>query len=88
MPTTIEELCIHLQDIPIDNLPEHVMRFEAHLHGTKAYWTLRRSELTNMITQLQCPTLFFTLSVADTKWPDLHVIMQEASPVDPTSLQQ
>ena len=88
MPTTIEDLCIHLQDIPTDKLPEHVMRFGAHLRGTKAYWTLRRSELTNMITQLQCPTLFFTLSAADTKWPDLHVVMQEASPTDPTTRQQ
>lgn len=28
-----------------------------------------------MITQLGCPSLFFTLSAADTKWPELHSLM-------------
>ena len=28
-----------------------------------------------MITHLGCSTLFFTLSAADTKWPDLHTLM-------------
>ena len=28
-----------------------------------------------MITQLGCPTIFFTLSADDTKWPDLHKLM-------------
>ena len=28
-----------------------------------------------MITQLGCPSLFFTLNVADTKWPELHSLM-------------
>ena len=64
------------------------MWFKAHLHGTKEYWTLWRIERKNMITHLQCPTLFFTLSVVDTKWPDLHAVMQEASLVDPASRQQ
>ena len=86
--TTIEELRTHLQKIPIDNLPHHVMRFGAHLRSTRPFWTQRRSELTSMITQLQCPTLFFTLSVADTKWPDLHAVMQENIPSKLESLQQ
>ena len=34
-----------------------------------------RYELTNMINQQDTPTFFFTLSAADTKWPDLHVLM-------------
>ena len=32
-----------------------------------------------MITQLGSPTLFFTLSAADTKWPDLHTLMPRNS---------
>jgi hypothetical protein len=36
-----------------------------------------------MITQLQCPTLFFTLSATDTKWSDLHAVMQKGRPLDP-----
>ena len=64
------------------------MRFGAHLRGTRPFWTQRRSELTSMITQLQCATLFFTLSVVDTKWPDLHAVMQENIPSNLASLQQ
>ena len=41
-----------------------------------------------MITQLQCLTLFFTLSATDTKWPHLHTVMQENIPSNPTSHQQ
>ena len=43
--------------------------------STRAYWTKCRSELTDMITQLGSPTLFFSLSAVDTKWPDLHTLM-------------
>ena len=28
-----------------------------------------------MITQIGSPTLFFTLSATNTKWPDLHVVL-------------
>jgi hypothetical protein len=33
-----------------------------------------------MITQQGTPTFFFTLSVADTKWPDLHSFMPRHAP--------
>ena len=86
-PTTNEELCTHLQQIPTYNLPDHVMRFGAHLCDTRPFWTQRRSELTSLITQLQCPTLFFTLSATDTKWTYLHVVMQENIPSNRASCQ-
>ena len=47
IPTTIEEFPIHLQDIPKGNLPEHVMWFKAHLHGTKESWAQWRIERKN-----------------------------------------
>jgi len=51
------------------------MWFGSSLRDTRAYWTKFRSKLTDMITQLGCPSLFFTLSAADTKWPELHNLM-------------
>ncbi|XP_059076743.1 uncharacterized protein LOC131876007 [Cryptomeria japonica] len=48
------------------------MCFAASLQGTRAYWKRSRKDLTIMIHQLGAPTLFFTLSAADTKWPELH----------------
>jgi len=51
------------------------MWFGSSLRGTRAYWTKCQYELMDMITQLGCPYLFFTLSAADTKWPELHNLM-------------
>ena len=33
-----------------------------------------------MVIQLGCPTLFFTLSAADTKWADLQNVMPSTTP--------
>ena len=85
-PTTIQELCAHLKELPTDKLPEQVMCFGAHLRGTRSFWTMQRTEIIDMITQLQCPTLFFTLSAADTKWSYFHAIMHKEKPLDPILL--
>ena len=62
-------------DLPDNKLVENLMRFGSSLRGTRAYWTKFQAELTDMITQLGCPSFFFTLSVTDTKWPELHSLM-------------
>jgi hypothetical protein len=74
-PTTIETLLQQLIDLPDNKLADHLMHFGSSLGGTRAYWTKCHTELTHMITQLGCPTLFFTLSAANKKWPDLHNVM-------------
>jgi hypothetical protein len=51
------------------------MCFGSSLRGIRAYWTKCRIELTDMITQLLCPTLFSTLSVANKKWTNMHNVM-------------
>ncbi|XP_057850600.2 uncharacterized protein LOC131061102 [Cryptomeria japonica] len=72
IPTTLQALREQLQSTPFDQLPNQLMRFAASLQGTRAYWKRSRKDLTTMIHQLGTPTLFFTLSAADTKWPELH----------------
>jgi len=74
-PTTIQDLCQQLINLPDNKLDENVMCFGSSLSGTWAYWTKCHTKPTNMITQLGCPTLFFTLSETDTKWPNLHNVM-------------
>jgi len=81
-PTSIQELNIRLQQFPDDKLAEQVMRFGSSLRGTRSFWHKAKNELTDMISQLGCPTFFFTLSAADTKWPDLHAIMPGNPPPD------
>ena len=63
-----------------DKIGEWVTIFGSSLRGTRSYWNKSRAELTNMINQQGTPTFFFTLSAADTKWPDLHALMPSKSP--------
>ena len=74
-PTTIEDLRSLVCNLPEQKLAESLMRFGSSIRGTRAYWNKCRSELTYIITQLRCQIVFFTLSAADTKWPDLYSIM-------------
>ena len=61
--------------MPNQKIGERVTRFVSSLHGTCSYWNKSRDELTNMINKKGTPNFFFTLSAADTKWLDLHVLM-------------
>lgn len=66
-PTTFKELHHQLSNLLDNKLVEHLMQFGSSLRGKRAYWTKCQSELTDMITQLGCPYLFFTLSATNTK---------------------
>ena len=86
LPPTVHELVNQLQDMPNDKIGEWVARFGSSLRGTRSYWNKNRVELTNMINQQGTPTFFFTLSAADTKWPDLHALMPGKAPNDSTQV--
>ena len=58
------------------------MHFGSSLCGMRYFWKKNRNELIDMISQLGCQTSFFTLSVADIKCSDLHVIMLNTPPHD------
>ena len=78
LPPTILELVNQLQDIPNQKIGERIARFGSSLRGTRSYWKKSRPKLTNMINQQGTPTFFFTLSAADTKWPDLNAMIPAA----------
>ncbi|XP_059071828.1 uncharacterized protein LOC131055088 [Cryptomeria japonica] len=83
MPITISDLRHKLKDLPDDKLADQLMCFTLSNRGTKPFWNQRRGELIDMVIQIGCPTLFFTLSAADTKWPDLHDIMPSTTHTNP-----
>ncbi|XP_057838404.2 uncharacterized protein LOC131048470 [Cryptomeria japonica] len=83
MPITIFDLRQRLKDLPDDKLADQLMRFSSSIRGTKPFWNQRRRELIDMVIQIGCPMLFFTLSAADTKWLDLHNIMPTTTPTNP-----
>ena len=55
-----------------ESVTNKMLRYGAHLRGTRAFWLARRKELIDQIEVLGSPHAFFTLSAADLQWPDLH----------------
>ena len=47
------------------------------VRGTRPYWFMEGAKLKDMINQIGTPTLFYTLSMADLSWPDLHRLMPD-----------
>ena len=45
--------------------------------SSPAFWELKKKEVMAMIRQLGCPTIFLTLSEAETKWSELIVILAQ-----------
>ena len=67
-----------LQEGAVDNLVSgdqgyHILR---PVRGSPPFWELKKKELLAMVRQLECPTFFFTLSAAETKWAELLGILK------------
>ena len=58
-------------------LASKIVRCVKAVRGTRPYWYMEGAKLKDMITQIGTPTLFYTLSMADLSWPDLHRLMPE-----------
>lgn len=82
-PINVANLCAHLHDMLDSMLPDQIMHFRSGLRGTCLFWKKRRGELTNMIIQMGSPTFLFTISVDDTKWDDMHMVMLGSSAPPP-----
>jgi hypothetical protein len=82
LPITINELREHMENMPHNNFVDRLMRFGTSLRGTRLYWAKSKGELIDLLYQLGTPTIFFTLSVADMQWPDLHALMPGTLPSD------
>eukprot|EP01018_Ginkgo_biloba_P035772 Gb_33711 [translate_table: standard] len=85
LPLIIHELRTQLETLLDARLAKKVMKFATTLRGTCAYWSKCLRELSDMIHQIGCPTIFFTLSAADIQWPDLHQLMPGTAPRDPVA---
>ena len=58
-------------------LASKIVRCLQTVRGTRPYWHMEGAKLRDMIEQIGPPTLFYTLSMADLFWPDLHRLMPE-----------
>jgi len=52
-------------------------RYMDTICGLGPFWHKHRIRLLAMVEQLGCGHIFFTLSAADTHWPDLHRLIEE-----------
>ena len=55
-----------------------------------AFWynSKCQDELSDLLHQIGTPTIFFTLSVANMHWPDLHALMPRIEPYNPQEAQK
>jgi hypothetical protein len=59
------------------SLASKIVRCLRAVRGTRPYWYMEGAKLKDMINQIGTPTLFYTLSMADLSWPDLHRLMPD-----------
>ena len=70
---TLLQLKEYLKDNP--KAIREIMHYSSRIRSTRPYWNSRCSELLDMVTKLDAPTLFFTLSSADFHWPEPYKLL-------------
>lgn len=70
---TVEKLQQKIAENP--GYLKNIMAYSANLRSTRPYWGQRCSDLLAMVEQLGKPSIFFTLSAADYRWPDLFKVL-------------
>ena len=78
---TIAQLKTSLSAHDGPQLAADIARCLKTVKATRPYWNMEGGKLRDMIAQIGTPTFFYTLSMADMSWPDLHNLMPE----DPTA---
>lgn len=81
---TVKDIREKMENNP--NFLRNVMAYASKLRSTNQYWHQRCGELLDMVKQLGCPTIFFTLSAADYHWPDLFRLLLDDDALDPDNL--
>lgn len=54
-----------------------IMIYGSNIRGTREFWSSRSGELLAMSDSLRLPTIFFTVSAADMRWPRLKELILE-----------
>lgn len=69
-------------------LDDNVFRFASSVVGSPAYFEKVKKNVLAMIRQLDCPTIFVTLSAAETHWSELLVMLKKTLDKEDISEQQ
>jgi hypothetical protein len=72
---TLDQLKRMVSHADSEQLMSRFSRYISNVQGTKQYWYQRSLELRALIESKGTPTFFWTVSAADTYWPQLHELM-------------
>ncbi|KAK3908319.1 ATP-dependent DNA helicase [Frankliniella fusca] len=59
------------------NFMKDLLVYGSNIRGTREFWSSRANELSSLCDFLGLPTIFFTASAADMKWPRLRELICE-----------
>lgn len=77
----VKELRAMVNSLDSEKLMKRLQRYAAKVQGSNQYWFERYQELRALLDQKGPPTCFWTVSSADTYWPELHKLMNH--PTEP-----
>ncbi|XP_044578906.1 uncharacterized protein LOC123261377 [Cotesia glomerata] len=63
-------------------------KFLSHDRGSPSFWEEKKKNVFALFRQIGPPNLFFTLSAAETKWPELIVILKKVVDEEEITLEQ
>ena len=72
---TVQQLRDMVGKMNSEQLMSRLQRYVSKLQGTKQYWYQRSLELKALVQNKGAPTFFWTVSSADTYWPELHALL-------------
>ena len=70
---TLQQLRNMVDKSTSEQLMSRLHKYASKVQGTKQYWYQRSLELKALIQTKGAPTFFWTVSAADTYWPELHI---------------
>lgn len=79
---TLDELRDMMLNEDYNVVMKKLIRYSKNVTGTNAYWCDVREKFKATIVQMGTPTIFWTLSMADFHWPDIHDLFFEDGSTD------
>ena len=81
---TVEELQAMFGNLSSEHLMKQLQRYAAKVQGSNQYRFQRHQELRALLNQKGPPIFFWTVSSADTYWPELHNLVMHPPGTQPT----
>ena len=74
-PITINKLREHMENLSKSHLADKLMQFSMTVRATQSYKEKCQGELSDLLHQIGMLTIFFTLTIADFYWPNIHALV-------------